>query len=345
MGCGLISQRGPSVEVHHPIALDPGRRQAGANIVEHGDIRTGLASTSNTLSGPNPQGSPSLRGLAAAGADGRTAGPASGSSPGPTGTAEEGRPPQGVAAARAVPGRRFIMGERVVLASRMPSYAQDHAFCFECGSFFQLTAQSRSSPECTRCGSSFVQFLRPPGFEHWLNADSREGAHFIFDDQLENSLTASMEETPSPKRPTQGAFLRTLPSLQLTEVEVQARQQLDARDPKCHCAICRESFCTVYPVKRLPCRHEFHDGCIVAWLQSNHSCPICRFRLPEATDEEIEEGSDDPFCIKRSTSAVVGVPTTAATAGTPIGANSDVVVAATAQGSGAGVEELAAPPP
>lgn len=344
MGCGLISQR---TEVHHPISSEPGRQQAGASILERGDARSGLASTANPVGGPNQQGSQELRGLAAAGADGRTAGLASGSSPG-AGTTEEGQPPPGsAAAARAVPGRRFIMGDRVVLASRLPTLSQDHAFCFECGAFFQMTGSG--PPSCSRCSSSFVQFLRPPGHEHWLNADSVAGVNFSFDDQLDTSLNASMDETPAPKRPIQAACLRNLSTLHLTESDLQARKKLDPRDPRSHCAICREPFCTVYPVKILPCRHEFHDSCIVPWLQGNSSCPICRFRLPEATEgEEAEEECEDPLLIKRSSSghsaAVVGVPTTTASADTADGSTADGVVMGTAQGSGAGgLESLAAP--
>lgn len=227
------------------------------------------------------------------------------------------------------------MGERVVLASRLPSYAQDHAFCFECGSFFQMT--SRTSPQCSRCGSSFVQFLRPPGHEHWIRADSVAGVHFSFDDQLDNSISASMDSTPPTKRPTQGAFLRGLPTLQLTELEVQARRKLDARDPKVACSICRDGFCVDDVVKHLPCSHEFHDSCIVPWLQSHSSCPICRFRLPEATEgEEAEEDSEGLHCLKRppSANAVVGVPASASTA--PAGATADGTVLSVAQSSGGG---------
>eukprot|EP00427_Karlodinium_veneficum_P043615 CAMPEP_0169265504 /NCGR_PEP_ID=MMETSP1016-20121227/45808_1 /TAXON_ID=342587 /ORGANISM="Karlodinium micrum, Strain CCMP2283" /LENGTH=296 /DNA_ID=CAMNT_0009349165 /DNA_START=184 /DNA_END=1074 /DNA_ORIENTATION=- len=215
--------------------------------------------------------------------------------------------------ARAASGRRFTMGERVVLASRLPSYAQDHAFCFECGSFFQMQGAHRS-PQCSRCGGSFVQFLRPPGNDLWIVAESATGQDYSFDDQLDVSISASLDETPAIRRPTQASFLRSLPSLHLTEEEVQARKELDPKDPKCHCAICRDCFILSDAVKQLPCGHEFHDCCIVPWLQSNCSCPICRFRLPEATEgeEEVEDDCEDLVRLKRPNSAattpVVGVP-------------------------------------
>jgi len=173
--------------------------------------------------------------------------------------------------------------ERLVMRRTMRSVSSVAAF-------FQLGGAGRA-PQCSRCGSSFVQFLRPPGNENWIRADSQTGLAYSFDDQLENSITASLDETPCQRRPTQGAFLRTLPTFLLSEEEVQARRKLDCKDPKCGCAICREGFCIGDCVKRLPCNHEFHDMCIVPWLKDRSTCPICRCKFPEAAEgEEDEEG-------------------------------------------------------
>ncbi|KAK4757527.1 hypothetical protein SAY87_018828 [Trapa incisa] len=30
----------------------------------------------------------------------------------------------------------------------------------------------------------------------------------------------------------------------------------------------------------MPCSHKYHWGCIVTWLEMNHTCPLCRFELP-----------------------------------------------------------------
>lgn len=321
MGCGLISQRGPSVEVHHPIALDPSGRAAGARVVEHGGGEGAVAAASSSSSGPGPrQGANESRGAAALaavggrgsggnGVSGGTDAPAHshlGGSSGPSGVAGEGQQLRGQFPGRGLSGRRFMMGERVVLASRLPAYAQDHAFCFECGSFFQLG--SPRTPACSRCGGDFVQFLRQPGFENWIAADSTTGVSFSFDDQLQNSISASMEETPIKRTPTQGAFLRCLPTAELVEADVQAREKLDPRDPRRGCAICREGFVVGAQVKRLPCGHEFHGDCIVSWLQGSNTCPICRARLPEAREDEQDEEKDEVLRLKLRSGGPGAVP-------------------------------------
>ncbi|KAF8113873.1 hypothetical protein N665_0045s0111 [Sinapis alba] len=52
------------------------------------------------------------------------------------------------------------------------------------------------------------------------------------------------------------------------------------------CAICREDFVIGESARRLPCDHLYHNDCIVPWLASHNSCPLCRFELPAAASGE-----------------------------------------------------------
>ncbi|KAF3338956.1 E3 ubiquitin-protein ligase RING1-like protein [Carex littledalei] len=48
------------------------------------------------------------------------------------------------------------------------------------------------------------------------------------------------------------------------------------------CVICMDEMCTQdeAEITKLPCDHLFHKNCIGLWLNSNNTCPLCRFKLP-----------------------------------------------------------------
>ncbi|XP_010544830.1 PREDICTED: E3 ubiquitin-protein ligase RNF6-like [Tarenaya hassleriana] len=59
------------------------------------------------------------------------------------------------------------------------------------------------------------------------------------------------------------------------------------------CMICLDDFVFGQEVTSLPCFHEFHDGCVVKWLERSHVCPLCRFQLhcepgPEPEGQRLE---------------------------------------------------------
>ncbi|TKY66744.1 E3 ubiquitin-protein ligase RNF38/44 [Spatholobus suberectus] len=47
------------------------------------------------------------------------------------------------------------------------------------------------------------------------------------------------------------------------------------------CAICLEDFESNEEVMLTPCKHMFHEDCIVPWLTSKGQCPVCRFVICE----------------------------------------------------------------
>jgi len=51
------------------------------------------------------------------------------------------------------------------------------------------------------------------------------------------------------------------------------------------CSVCYNGFNKGEKIRRLPCKHIFHDSCILPWLDTHVSCPNCRFNLLEFFSE------------------------------------------------------------
>ncbi|KAL6144998.1 hypothetical protein ACLB2K_055687 [Fragaria x ananassa] len=47
------------------------------------------------------------------------------------------------------------------------------------------------------------------------------------------------------------------------------------------CAICLEDFEPKQEVMLTPCKHMFHEECIVPWVKSSGRCPVCRFGISD----------------------------------------------------------------
>ncbi|XP_010549960.1 PREDICTED: E3 ubiquitin-protein ligase Praja-1 [Tarenaya hassleriana] len=53
------------------------------------------------------------------------------------------------------------------------------------------------------------------------------------------------------------------------------------------CAVCKDEMAIEEKVRRLPCRHFYHEDCILPWLGIRNTCPVCRHELP-TDDPEYE---------------------------------------------------------
>ncbi|KAK7311546.1 hypothetical protein RJT34_09763 [Clitoria ternatea] len=50
------------------------------------------------------------------------------------------------------------------------------------------------------------------------------------------------------------------------------------------CAICLTEFDQDTEVLQMPCKHVYHEECLVQWLQTSHVCPLCRYPLSTLED-------------------------------------------------------------
>ncbi|RLN16472.1 protein binding protein [Panicum miliaceum] len=46
------------------------------------------------------------------------------------------------------------------------------------------------------------------------------------------------------------------------------------------CPVCLDEVAAGCEAREMPCKHRFHDPCIVPWLEMHSSCPVCRHQLP-----------------------------------------------------------------
>mmetsp|Transcript_19518 Transcript_19518/g.37677 ORF Transcript_19518/g.37677 Transcript_19518/m.37677 type:complete len:225 (+) Transcript_19518:181-855(+) len=93
---------------------------------------------------------------------------------------------------------------------------------------------------------------------------------------LDMIITHIMDnETAEFRRPTAPEAIEALPE---EVVKAQDERLSSGMD----CAVCKEEFEVGSTYRRLPCQHCYHSDCILPWLSTHNSCPVCRHELPAA---------------------------------------------------------------
>ncbi|MQL70997.1 hypothetical protein Taro_003318 [Colocasia esculenta] len=75
--------------------------------------------------------------------------------------------------------------------------------------------------------------------------------------------------------PASKAAVEAMPIIEIAEDHIRT---------EAHCAICKEPFELGGEAREMPCKHIFHQDCILPWLSQRNSCPVCRHEMP--TDVE-----------------------------------------------------------
>ncbi|KAK4795519.1 hypothetical protein SAY86_027845 [Trapa natans] len=100
------------------------------------------------------------------------------------------------------------------------------------------------------------------------------------DDAGYQALLQNLAETDSERRGAPPASKAAVSELPKAEV-ISEEDMVD-------CSICKDVIKVGEAATELPCGHGYHGHCIVPWLGSRNSCPVCRFELP-TDDPEYEE--------------------------------------------------------
>ncbi|RWR77156.1 E3 ubiquitin-protein ligase MBR1-like protein [Cinnamomum micranthum f. kanehirae] len=81
----------------------------------------------------------------------------------------------------------------------------------------------------------------------------------------EEVIAQAMRESAGVAGPASRSSIEALPS--------RAFGDMNSSDT---CSICLDEYSRGMIVTRLPCSHDFHQGCIERWLNETNSCPLCR---------------------------------------------------------------------
>lgn len=72
--------------------------------------------------------------------------------------------------------------------------------------------------------------------------------------------------------PASKSAIDALPTIKITEELLNSEMN--------QCAVCKDEFEKGAEAKQMPCKHVYHNDCILPWLQLHNSCPVCRYELP-----------------------------------------------------------------
>ncbi|KAG6380939.1 hypothetical protein JVT61DRAFT_5332 [Boletus reticuloceps] len=121
-------------------------------------------------------------------------------------------------------------------------------------------------------GDPFAELLGMPASARW--------GDYVFNQEgwsLDQILTQLAENSTAGRpAPATEEIINNLPKQVLTEGSPLLEGD---------CAVCKESFKLDAEdpdellVITLPCKHPFHESCILPWLKSSGTCPVCRFAL------------------------------------------------------------------
>lgn len=105
--------------------------------------------------------------------------------------------------------------------------------------------------------------------------DDINNGHRVFAfERLEGELISafritmeSMVEASDLTRPLDREKILAIPMCKILKKELDRGEQ---------CSICLDKFMLAELVKKLPCKHLYHEDCITPWLELRDSCPVCR---------------------------------------------------------------------
>ncbi|CAB3978066.1 E3 ubiquitin- ligase RNF181 [Paramuricea clavata] len=98
--------------------------------------------------------------------------------------------------------------------------------------------------------------------------------------------------------------LKAPPASKKVVEELPRKTSKNTPTGKASCPVCLETYENTEIYIELPCKHKFHEYCILSWLKQTNSCPVCRHELPTDNPEyeqlrcEKEREKQRPFRVE-----------------------------------------------
>ncbi|WOL06937.1 hypothetical protein Cni_G15672 [Canna indica] len=117
---------------------------------------------------------------------------------------------------------------------------------------------------------SISDFLMGSGFDRLL-------------DQLAHIEINGIGRRGSEHPPASKAAVESMPTVEIADEHI-------GKD--CHCAVCMDAFELGAEAREMPCKHIYHQDCILPWLSLRNSCPVCRHEMPTEVPGNAAAGAE-----------------------------------------------------
>ena len=105
-----------------------------------------------------------------------------------------------------------------------------------------------------------------------------------YEENMENIINQIMMNDPNKY----GNPPASKDSIKKLEKCIVTNEQLKNFGVENSCAVCKDEFEIGQELLLMPCKHYFHNDCLLPWLNERNSCPVCRYELP-TDDVDYEE--------------------------------------------------------
>jgi hypothetical protein len=141
-----------------------------------------------------------------------------------------------------------------------------------------------NAAECVICGSSFIEEVVGGRSQYHLNeSQARRLTNAaallqLLELQLRDELDALRQTLANEQQQQQEKVNQPLTQIMKDRLRTIALSvEMMCEQPSC--PICSEDYSPNEEVLRMPCAHVYHSGCVMPWLETKKTCPICRFEL------------------------------------------------------------------